>query len=177
MYHTKMESNSQSHGTPDEIFFPLDAEFNFKIDLCADSENALLPRYFTKENSVFDNEIKETSFANIEFNKAQKYAKYFYEQSEKHGSTIVMLCMVKSNTNWWRDYVMKAKEVSFINQKVYFKGKKNTQGLRFPCVIVIFEPHTEPTKFTVFDQKTGTRIYHWFTKQYSTPLQDEGKQV
>lgn len=152
MYHTKMESLSQDHGTPDEIFNPLHAEFDFKIDLCASKENALLPRYFTSENSVFNNEITETGYANIEFVRAKKFAKYFYEQSMKNGSTIVMLCTVKSNTNWWRDYVMKAKEVRFINGKVYFKGEKNTQGLRFPCAIVIFGSHDGDTKFSIFEQ-------------------------
>lgn len=153
-----MESLSQDHGTPDEIFKPLHKEFNFKIDLCASPKNALLPKYFTKENSVFNNEIRETSFANIEFVRAKKFAKYFYEQSSKFGSTIVMLCTVKSNTNWWRDYVMKAKEVRFINGKVYFKGEKNTQGLRFPCAIVIFGEHHWETKFSIFEQQKGENV-------------------
>lgn len=147
-----MDSLSQDHGTPDEIFKPLDREFNFHIDLCASKENALLPIYYTKEDNVFTKEIKVTSFANIEFVRAKKFAKYFYENSAKFGSTIVMLCTVKSNTNWWRDYVMKAKEVRFINGKVYFKGEKNTQGLRFPCAIVIFSPHEGDTKFSIFEQ-------------------------
>lgn len=155
-YVTKMDSLSQDHGTPDEIFKPLHTEFNFQIDLCASKENALLPRYYTKEDNVFTKDIKETGYANIEFVRAKKFAKYFYEQSLKNDSTIVMLCTVKSNTNWWRDYVMKAKECRFVNGKVYFKGEKNTQGLRFPCAIVIFGKHEGDTKFSVFDQKTTT---------------------
>ena len=151
-YITKMESISQEHGTPDKIFFPLHNEFNFAIDLCASKENALLPRYYTKDNNLFTKEIKETGFANIEFVRAKKFAKYFYEQSQKYGSTIVMLCTVKSNTNWWRDYVMKAREVRFINGKVYFKAEGNTQGLRFPCAIVIFGKHNGDTKFSIFEQ-------------------------
>lgn len=153
-----MDSLSQDHGTPDEIFTPLHKEFGFKVDLCASIENALLPKFFTKENSVFNNEIRETSFANIEFVRAKKFAKYFYEQSAKFGSTIVMLCTVKSNTNWWRDYVMKAREVRFINGKVYFKGEKNTQGLRFPCAIVIFGKHEGNTKFSIFEQQKGESV-------------------
>lgn len=151
-YVTKMESLSQEHGTPDEIWIPLYSEFNFHIDLCATPENALLPRYYTKEDNVFTKDITETSFANIEFVQAKKFAKYFFENSVKFGSIIVMLCTVKSNTNWWRDYVMKAKEVRFINGKVYFKGEKNTQGLRFPCAIVVFAPHEGETKFSIFKQ-------------------------
>ena len=148
-----MKSISQEHGTPDEIFDPLHEEFNFKIDLCASHKNALLPKYYTKKDDLFTKEIKETGFANIEFVRAKKFAKYFYEQTQKHNSTVVMLCTVKSNTNWWRDYVMKAKEVRFINGKVYFKGTNNTQGLRFPCAIVIFSPHKGSTKFSILCQE------------------------
>ena len=147
-----MESISQEHGTPDEIFNPLDEEFDFRVDLCASKENTLLSKFYTKEDDLFKQEIKETGFANIEFVRAKKFAKFFHEQSNKYGSTIVMLCTVKSNTNWWRDYVMKAKEVRFINGKVYFKAEGNTQGLRFPCAIVIFAPHKGDTKFTIFEQ-------------------------
>ncbi|MEK6935266.1 MAG: DNA N-6-adenine-methyltransferase [Nanoarchaeota archaeon] len=155
-YVTKTESISQEHGTPDVIFFPLHNEFNFTIDLCASKENALLPKYYTKGDDLFTKEIKETGFANIEFVRAKKFAKYFYEQSQKFGSTIVMLCTVKSNTNWWRDYVMKAREVRFINGKVYFKAEGNTQGLRFPCAIVIFAKHIGDTKFSIFNQAQQT---------------------
>ena len=154
-YNAKMTSLSQEHGTPNEIFIPLHKEFDFKIDLCASDNNALLPKYYTKKDNVFTKELKETGYANIEFIRAKKFGKYFYEQSIKHGITIVMLCTVKSNTNWWRDYVMKSKEVRFINGKVYFKGEKNTQGLRFPCAIVIFAPHKGNTKFSIFEQENG----------------------
>ena len=94
-YVTKMESISQEHGTPDEIWIPLHKEFNFQIDLCASPENALLPRFYTKNDNVFTKDIIETSFANIEFVRAKKFAKKFYDDSNKFGSTIVMLCTVK----------------------------------------------------------------------------------
>lgn len=156
-YVTKMKSISQEHGTPDEIWIPLNKEFNFKVDLCATSKNALLPRFYSKEDDMFTKNITETSFANIEFVRARKFTKKFYEDSFKFNSTIVMLCTVKSNTNWWRDYVMTAKEVRFINGKVYFKGEKNNQGLRFPCAIVVFAPHEGDTKFSIFTQEGSSK--------------------
>ncbi len=151
-YMTKMESISQEHETPNEIFKPLDNEFNFEIDLCATKENAKCPIYYTKKDDCFTKDWNKTSWANIEFVRAKKYAKRMFEHSKKFGSTLVMLCTVKSNTNWWRDYVMNSKEVRFINGKVYFKGTKNTQGLRFPCAIVVFSPHKGDTKFSVMNQ-------------------------
>lgn len=165
-YVGKMESISQEHGTPDEIWIPLNKEFNFKVDLCASDENHLLPKYYTKENSVFDKEITETSYANIEFKRAKKFIKYFHNQSKKHGSTIVILCTVKSNTDWWEDYAMTGKEIRFINGKVHFKGKKrdgteNDQGLRFPTALLVFAPHEGETKFSVFHQIKPSFYQEW----------------
>ena len=140
-YATKMDSISQEHETPDEIFIPLDNEFHFEVDLCATPENAKCQIYYTKEQDCFKQDWNKTSWANIEFVRAKKYMKKAFEDSTKFDSTLVLLCTVKSNTNWWRDYVMKSKEVRFINGKVYFKGSKNTQGLRFPCAVVVFNPH------------------------------------
>lgn len=36
---TKFESKRQDWETPDEIFLPLDAEFQFVIDVCATEQN------------------------------------------------------------------------------------------------------------------------------------------
>lgn len=150
--HLHMASDSQEHESPDEIFNPLNKEFRFKIDLCASKKNAKLSRYYTKEDDCFTKDWDETSWANIEFKYARRYIKKAYYDSLKFKSTLVILCTVKSNTNWWADWVMKSKEVRFIKDKVYFKGEKNTQGLRFPCAIVVFGPHRGVTKFSIFIQ-------------------------
>lgn len=154
-----MESLSQEYETPDEIFIPLNKEFNFEIDICATEENKKCLQYYTKERDCFTQNWNQTSWINPEFVIVKKFVKKAYEDSQKFKSTIVMLVLVKSNTNWWRDYVMKAKEVRFINQKVTFKNQE--QGLRFPACIVIFEPHEGDTKFSVFEQNKKDYFHEW----------------
>lgn len=147
-----MASLSQEYETPDPLFDQLNNEFHFMIDICASESNHKLPNYYTKQQNCFTKDWTQTSWINPEFVRVKKFVQKAFEDSMKFGSTIVMIIMVKSNTNWWRDYVMKAKEVRFINQKVQFKDTK--QGLRFPCAIVIFAPHEGETKFSVLEQNT-----------------------
>ncbi len=149
-YKAKMTSESQEYETPDEIFIPLHKIFKFKLDGCASKNNCKLPNYYSKKDDCFTKKWDTTTWVNPEFYTVRKFVKKAYEDSEEFKSTIVMLILVKSNTNWWRDYIMKSKEVMFINQKVQFKN--TAQGLRFPACIAVFSPHDGDTKFSVFNQ-------------------------
>lgn len=149
-YKGKMTSLMQEYETPDEIFLPLHKEFNFQVDLAGSESNHKLKEYYSKKDDAFKHDWYGRCWLNPEFITVGKWVKKAYLDSQKHHSTIVMLILSKTNTNWWRDYVMKAKEIRFINQKVRFKNTK--QGLRFPACIVVFEDHQGDTKFSCFTQ-------------------------
>lgn len=149
-YKAKMSSLSQEYETPDEIFIPLNNEFKFELDGCASSKNHKVTNYYSKQDDCFTKKWNKVTWVNPEFYTVRKFVKKAFEDSRDYDSTVVILILVKSNTNWWRDYIMKSKEVRFINQKVQFKN--TAQGLRFPACIVVFAPHTGDTKFSVFDQ-------------------------
>lgn len=148
-----MISISQEYETPDNIFEPLNQEFDFKCDLAASVLNHKCPEYYTIETDGFLRDWYGINWINPPFKTVGKWVKKAYEDSIKYNSTIVMIILVKANTNWWRDCVMKSKEVRFINQKVQFKD--TPQGLRFPACIVVFSPHKEDTKFSVMNQVTN----------------------
>lgn len=44
-------SNKENWETPLELFEKLDQEFNFTIDVCADSNNNKCKRYYSKEQN------------------------------------------------------------------------------------------------------------------------------
>ena len=46
----KFKSKSMEYETPNEIFIPLQKEFNLKLDVCATKENAKCRLFFTKED-------------------------------------------------------------------------------------------------------------------------------
>ena len=47
-----LDKTSDEFGTPDEIFMPLDEEFQFTIDAAATAENTKLTRFWTKEDDA-----------------------------------------------------------------------------------------------------------------------------
>jgi len=151
-YEGKMLSLSQEHETPDDLFETLHKEFNFQTDLAASELNHKLSHYYTKDNDALSYNWHGRNWLNQPFNKVGKWVEKAYKDSKKYKSTIVMLVLVKANTNWWRDYIFKAKEVRFINQKIQFKNTE--QGLRFPACIVVFQPHRGSTKWRVIKNKS-----------------------
>lgn len=148
-YSAKMISLNQEYETPDKLFEILDNEFHFKCDLAGSQLNHKCKNYFSKNDDAFSHNWYGYNWLNPPFNKVGKWVRKAFEDSLKYHSTIVMLILVKSNTNWWRDCVMKSKEVRFINQKLQFKNTQ--QGLRFPACIVVFESHKGKTMFSVME--------------------------
>ena len=55
---------------------------------------------------------------------------------------VVCLLPARTDTRWWRDYVMCASELRFISGRVKF-GNANT-GAPFPSVVAIFGTPTSP---------------------------------
>ena len=57
----------------------------------------------------------------------------------------------RTDTRWWKEYVMRASELRFISGRVKFGDSK--QGAPFPSVIAIFGTPTTPRIFqTSFEE-------------------------
>lgn len=87
------------------------------------------------------------------------------EESQKPGTTIVMLLFARTDTKWFHDYVYGKAEVRFLKGRVKFGGTKNNAP--FPSMIVIFKSRqnekdtkdaggifmSEEKKYRLFPQK------------------------
>lgn len=138
-FKTKFESKRQDWETPDEIFKPLDDEFQFILDVCATEENKKCSLFFDEERDGLQQDwsiYTAPCWMNPPFGKQGKWVKKAYEESRK-GATVVCLLPSRTNTNWWHDYCMKG-EIRFIRGRPKFKGAKH--GLPQPLAIVIFRP-------------------------------------
>lgn len=126
--------------TPPEIFEPLNKEFGFTLDVCADESNHKCPKYFTKEQNGLANDWSGVCWMNPPFGREmKKWIIKAYSEFQK-GSTVVCLVPARTNTAWWHDYCMKG-EIRFIRGEVTFVGCVN--GLWLPMAIVIFQ-HSAP---------------------------------
>ncbi len=132
-----MTSLSCEWGTPQVLYDGLSTEFNFTVDVCATYENTKCEHFWDKE---MDGLLRDWSNHNCWMNPPYgreiiKWVKKAYDESLR-GATVVCLLPSRTDTRWWHDYVMKAKEIRFIKGRLKFGGAKNSAP--FPNCVVIF---------------------------------------
>lgn len=114
--------------TPKEVYCALNDEFNFTLDPCPlgnlSGSNGL--------NLVWSDSV----FCNPPYSAISNWIKKGYE-SYLQGATVVFLIPSRTDTRWWHEYVMKAKEIRFIKGRLKFGNAKNSAP--FPSCIVIFK--------------------------------------
>ena len=142
-FKTKFESKRQDWETPDELFQPLNKEFGFTLDVCATSENAKCPQFFSIADNALVKDWRGVCWMNPPFGQQiQKWVRKAY-QSAQEGCTVVCLLPARTNTGYWHDVCMKG-EIRFI--RGYPKFGNAVQGLKAPLAIVIFRPERNLTQ-------------------------------
>ena len=60
--------------------------------------------------------------------------------SAQQGATVVCLIPCRTDTRWWHDYVMKAKEIRFIRGRLKFTHENGVvNSAPFPSCVVVFQ--------------------------------------
>lgn len=136
-------SKSNEWATPQDFFDRLDSEFQFDLDPCSDGFNAKCERYFTKEDDGLAQDwhthTRTAVFMNPPYGREiQDWVRKAYEESQK-GATVVALIPSRTDTKYWHDYVMKAKEIRLVKGRLKFGDGKNSAP--FPSAVVIFTKH------------------------------------
>lgn len=135
-FSTKFDTGRQDWETPEEIFNPLNQEFNFTTDVCASPENTKCDFFYSEADNALHLKWQGVCWMNPPFGSQGRWVRKAYEESKK-GITVVCLLPARTNTSWWHDYCMKG-EIRFIRGRPKFKGAKH--GLPQPLAIVIFRP-------------------------------------
>lgn len=134
----RFESASVEWPTPDSVFQPLDAEFHFTLDVCANSDNTKCASFFTKEQNGLGQGWSGICWMNPPYgNEVPKWIKKAIGET-KNGATTVALIPARTNTEWWHKLVMGNAEVRFVRGRPKFGDSKH--GLPFPLAILIFRP-------------------------------------
>lgn len=129
--------------TPSYVFDKLDAEFHFTLDVCADDQNHKADRYYTKEIDGLSQQWEGVCWMNPPNGRSiGHWVKKAFESARGGGAIVVCLLPARTDTRWWRDYVMRASELRFISGRVKFGNA--SQGAPFPSVIAIFGTPTTP---------------------------------
>jgi len=120
-------SKHDNWSTPKEVYNALHSEFNFNFDPCP----------LSKEFCVDGLSIAwgSSTFCNPPYSKIAQWIKKGFDEAAL-GKSVVFLIPSRTDTRWWHDYVMKAKEIRFIKGRLKFCGAKFNAP--FPSCIVIF---------------------------------------
>jgi phage N-6-adenine-methyltransferase len=119
-------SASDEWATPGETYRALDAEFKFADDPCPLGASVV---------SGLMREWKSPCFVNPPYSEIGPWMEKAAIEA-KAGKTVVLLVPSRTDTRWWHEYAMKAKEIRFIRGRLKFGGAKT--GAPFPSCVIIF---------------------------------------
>lgn len=122
--------------TPQKFFQDLDAEFHFTLDVCATTDNAKCPAYFTEEQDGLAQEWQGVCWMNPPYGREIIHWMRKAYESSLTGATVVCLVPARTDTRWWHDYATKG-EIRFIRGRLKFGDSKNSAP--FPSAVVVFK--------------------------------------
>ncbi len=124
--------------TPQDFFDKINKTFNFTLDPCATPNNAKCHKFYTMLDDGLSKSWKgETVFVNPPYSANKDWLKKCYEESLNPSTKVVVLIPSRTDTKYWHNYIMKAKEIYFIKGRLKFGGQKNSAP--FPSCLVVFE--------------------------------------
>ena len=143
--------------TPLSLFNSLDNEFDFKLDVCADHDNALCGKFFSIENSALENSWATlgAAFMNPPYSMTKEFLGEAARQASEHGVTVVALVNANTDTKWFADAAKAANEIRLISGRISFVSSSggaasgNTKG---QCIIIWRGKCKSPCLITMVDR-------------------------
>lgn len=122
--------------TPQKLFDALHARYGFSADVCATSENAKCPTFFTPEQDGLAQQWTGVCWMNPPYGRdIGKWVQKAHDTAQRGEATVVCLLPSRTDTAWWHDYCLKGK-VTFIRGRLKFGTATNSAP--FPSVLVEF---------------------------------------
>lgn len=129
--------------TPKSFFDSLNNEFGFTLDVCALPDTAKCEKFFTPEiDGLKQDWTNDVFFMNPPYGRGQNvysWVKKAYE-SALAGGTGVCLLPLSGDTKWFHEFVMKASEIRFVKDRIWFELNGVSARANHASIIVVFEP-------------------------------------
>ena len=129
--------------TPQEFYIKLMTVFGpFTLDPAATKENSKCNKFFTIEDDGLKQSWEgEKIFCNPPYKRGiiNQWVKKGFEEGQKEKTLVVMLLSVRSDVKWFKEYVMNADEIYFVNGRLKFGGQEKNNSAPFPSMIVVFD--------------------------------------
>jgi len=142
--------------TPWLLFYNLNLEFNFDLDVCASKENALCEKYFSNAKG-WDARYRawncNAAFLNPPYSATAEFLEMAAEEAREMGITVVALVNANTDTQWWWDAWDSASEIRLIQGRIAFEredGEKASGGNSKGQALIIWRGgNTAPCKITM----------------------------
>lgn len=130
--------------TPKDFYDAMDREFHFTLDACANKNNHKHKNYFSPAVDSLTQDWTGVAWLNPPYDrKIGLWIEKAYRESR--GGTVVV-CLIQgrsSDTIWWHDYVMRAKEIRYIKDRIHFGKNGVFTRSNISSVVVVFDPTHE----------------------------------
>ena len=131
-------SEKEECTTPQPFFDKLNSVFHFTLDPCALPENAKCKRYYTPEDDGLKQDwTGQRVFCNPPYGRSiAEWVKKCHDEARKPGTLVVMLLPVRTDTQYFHDYIYHEAELYFIRGRLKFGDSSNSAP--FPSMVVVF---------------------------------------
>lgn len=127
--------------TPQTFFDMLDSEFHFTLDICALPNIAKCKKYFSPDIDAMTQDWSgEIFWMNPPYGRGQdvyKWVKKAYDMALAGGVGVCLL-PVSTDTKWFHDFYMKASEIRFVRDRLYFSHNGVLGRANHASMIMIF---------------------------------------
>lgn len=145
-------SNKSDFGTPDEVYLPLHAAWNFVLDAAANKYNTKCERFISEEDDSLEcdwgmflegTDPRGAIWLNPPYSRnpgLMPWLKKAYEESVRLRRVVVVLVPARTETGWWWKYALRADRIWFARGRIRFNGGDHTAP--FPSALVVFDGMT-----------------------------------
>ena len=133
-------SGTGNWSTPIDLFKDLDNKYKFTVDVCADTSNYKVKRYYNeKQDGLSKSWQNEVVWCNPPYGREIKdWVRKAYDESSDN-CTVVMLLPARVDTKWFHEYIYRNKNAKINFLKGRLKFSSSASSAPFPSCIVIFE--------------------------------------
>ena len=133
--------------TPKDWWALLDEEFNFTLDAAASDENHLCDIYFTKEDDALQQDWDgHTVWCSGVWTDPECYEWVKKAYIESRTAVVVMLLPVRTNADWWHEFVCESESIRFLTGKLNFAVPPGIFAYHVEehCIVVFERGSNEP---------------------------------
>jgi len=126
--------------TPQDFYDAINRRFDFTCDVAALPINTKHENFFTPEINGLVQHWSGVCWMNPPYNNVPGWVAKAWQESRQGTTVVALLASRSSETVWWHNYVMRAKEIWYVKNRLWFSKNGIKSRSNHASVIVVFDP-------------------------------------